>query len=127
MTPHAPAPWSVVPQHDAVPYLTIKATSGRTVARVWHRPGTLRPRGADTARADAQLIVAAPALLAALRLAQPCLAADLTSWVQCNSLAHDWQIGQPLPPMDDAAALEVVLGLVAAHQVATAALAMVDA
>ncbi len=64
---HTPGPWHVTGQSEGGRYITVKAEQGRTVARVPFNTEREVEAGQITDSADADLIAAAPDLLAALR------------------------------------------------------------
>lgn len=63
---HTPGPWVKSGQSEAGRYITIKASGGRTVARVLWNTEREADLGIETDDADANLIAAAPHLLTAL-------------------------------------------------------------
>ena len=64
-TTHSPAPWHIQGQSESGRYITVKASNGRTVARVpFNREDT--PLAECTDARDALTIALAPELLAAL-------------------------------------------------------------
>lgn len=74
----AQGPWSITGQSDAGGYITIKAASGRTVARVpFSREGAHLSEITDAS--DAALIAAAPDMFAAL-----------SQIVRCSSIDESW-------------------------------------
>lgn len=60
------APWHIAGQSEASRYITVKAASGRTVARIpWNRPET--PLSECTDAGTARLIAAAPDMAETIR------------------------------------------------------------
>jgi len=62
---HTPGPWEVIGQSEGGRYITVKATMGRTVARVPWCTDAQGEAGTATDHHDAVLIAAAPELLEA--------------------------------------------------------------
>ena len=77
MSAHTLGPWAVTGESRAGRYITVKAASGRTVARVMFSSEAEGEAGTATDAHDAALIAAAPEMLD-LPPQQPLLEAEMT-------------------------------------------------
>jgi hypothetical protein len=64
---HSPAPWTVTSESRGGRYITVKAADGRTVARVPFSSEAEGEAGTATDAGDADVIAAAPKLVALMR------------------------------------------------------------
>lgn len=120
---HTPGPWRAGGTHSGLTYAIRHNGGGAPIATVFADTGRLMEDGV----ANAALIAAAPAMLAALRLALPELREDLEALVDSSiPLTRRWTADEPLPDDLDEDVVSMVTVKKAAYDAVVAAIAAAE-